>query len=393
MDGLFQERRHRQHADPGKHPRIGAPFRTRYDGEFVLHGIKGDFCTADSFEPYQRTLAANTVAKFAPPASGKSSDGPEGWPYFNLQYPSGGLILAVGWPGQWACSFTRDHATGLRIQAGQELTHLILKPGEEIRTPLIALLFWQGTDVVEAQNLWRRWYVAHNMPRVDGKPQPAVAQIQVGGGEKDIAYVQRFLDAGIHVDLCWRDAGGTRESVWFQAGAGPFQEPGMVWLNSGTWEIDTAKYPNGFRPFADWIHARGMQFVLWFEPERVGDPNSWLGKNHPEWLLPGTSHGALLDEGNPQARKWLTEHISAMIASQGLDWYREDMNGGGPLPAWRRHDAPDRHPSSPLRRGRPRYRPVANADRPRTDERRTAGDHPDAAGRRRADLQATQLGG
>jgi alpha-galactosidase len=85
-----------------------------------------------------------------------------------------------------------------------------------------------------------------------------------------------------------------------------------------------------------------MQFVLWFEPERVGDPNSWLGKNHPEWLLPETSHGALLDEGNPAARQWLTDHISGMIESQGLDWYREDMNGAGPLLAWRRHDSPDR---------------------------------------------------
>lgn len=37
--------------------------------------------------------------------------------------------------------------------AGQQLVHLYLKPGEEIRTPLIALLFWQGTDVVRAQNL------------------------------------------------------------------------------------------------------------------------------------------------------------------------------------------------------------------------------------------------
>ncbi len=131
-------------------------------------------------------------------------------------------------------------------------------------------------------------------------------------------------------------------ATWFPAGAGPFHEPGMAWLNSGTWEIDPAKYPNGFKPFTDWIHARGMQFVLWFEPERVGDPNSWLGKNHPEWLLPGTSHGALLDEGHPEARKWLTEHVSGLIKSQGIDWYREDMNGGGPLPAWRRHDAPDR---------------------------------------------------
>ena len=321
---------------------LDARFDRGADGELVLHGIKGDFCATDSFEPYQRKLAANTVTKFAPPSSGKSTDGPKGWPYFNLQYSGGGVVIAVGWPGQWSSSFTRDNGTGLRIQAGQELTHLRLRPCEEIRTPLIALLFWQGTDVTEAQNLWRRWYVAHNMPRVRGKTQPAVAQIQVRGAKKDTAYVQRFLDAGIGVDLCWRDAGGTRESVWFQAGVGPFHTPGMVWLNSGTWEIDPVKFPHGFKPFTDWIHARGMQFVLWFEPERVGDPNSWLGRNHPEWLLPGTSHGALLDEGNPAARQWLLEHVSRMVSSQGIDWYREDMNGGGPLRAWRRHDAPDR---------------------------------------------------
>ena len=182
MDGLFQRRRREEHADPGGYPRAGLALRSRVDGQFTLHGIKGDSCTADSYEPYRQTLAANTVAQFAPPAhSGKSSDGPKGWPYFNLQFPGGGVILAVGWPGQWASSFARDHARGLRIRAGQELTRFCLKPGEQIRTPLIALLFWQGTDVVQSQNLWRRWYMAHNMPRVDGKPQPAVTQIQVLG--------------------------------------------------------------------------------------------------------------------------------------------------------------------------------------------------------------------
>ncbi len=31
-----------------------------------------------------------------------------------------------------------------------------------------------------------------------------------------------------------------------------------------------------------------------------------------------------------------------MIRSEGIDWYREDMNGAGPLPAWRKTDAKDR---------------------------------------------------
>jgi alpha-galactosidase len=67
-----------------------------------------------------------------------------------------------------------------------------------------------------------------------------------------------------------------------------------------------------------------------------------LAKNHPEWLLPGSSHGPILDLGNPTALAWLVNHLDSMIQSQGLDWYREDMNGGGPLPTWRKNDAPER---------------------------------------------------
>lgn len=309
-------------------------FKRQKNGEFILNGIKGDSTTADSYEPYQLKLSANVAKRFAPlPGSGKSSSGPDGWPYYNLQIPGGGVILALGWPGQWSSSFERDHAKGLRIKAGQELTHLFLEPNEEIRTPLIAMLFWQGTDIVRAQNLWRRWYLAHILPRVNGQPQPPVTQIQVGGS--NIAHASSYLDAGIRPVICWRD------SNWYPNKTGPYKGD-AEWLNTGTWEIDPTRYPDGFKPFSDWVRAHGMQFLLWFEPERVGDPNSWLAKNHPEWLLPGTSHGSLLDEGNPAALRWLIDHVDGMIKSQGIDWYREDMNGNGPLPAWRRNDTVDR---------------------------------------------------
>ena len=87
-----------------------------------------------------------------------------------------------------------------------------------------------------------------------------------------------------------------------------------------------------------------MKFLLWFEPERVGSPSSWLGKHHPEWLLPSseTTVGSIFNLGNPAAQRWLVDHVDGMIKSQGIDWYREDMNGGGPLPAWRGNDVEDR---------------------------------------------------
>ena len=171
--------------------------------------------------------------------------------------------------------------------------------------------------------------MAHVIPRVDGEPPSPIAQIQVGGSTSDIAYVGGFIRAGIKPDLCWRDD----------------EDLGKTWYPSiGSWEVDPKKYPEGFRPFTDWIHAHGMKFVLWFEPERVGDPHSWLGTKHPEWLLPGTdtTDGDILNEGDPAVLEWLTNHVDELIMSQGVDWYREDMNGAGPLPTWRNHDAANR---------------------------------------------------
>ena len=316
---------------------------SKLDQKLRLHGIRGDTCTAESFKPWTRELKTSAREVFSPPAkggyaSGKSSDGPDGWPYWNLQTPNGGMILAVGWPGQWEAKFERSEDGSLHLRAGQQLTHLVLKPGEEIRTPSTTLLFWQGDDLVRAQNLWRSWYLAHVLPRIGGVPQPPTTQIQVGGSLATWPGVQAYLNAGIKPDILWRDAGSDSKSTWYPS-AGPRK---TEWLNTGTWEPDPARYPQGFRPFSDKARENGMQFLLWFEPERVGDPGSWIGKNHPDWLLPGNSAGDVLNLGNPDALKWLIDHIDGMVKSQGLDWYREDLNGDGYGTAWRKADAPDR---------------------------------------------------
>ncbi len=312
-------------------------FERNTEKEFILHGIKGDWCEAESFQPFEMTLNPDSTKCFSPPEwSGKSCDGPDGWPYYNLQMQDGGIIIAVGWPGQWEASFVRDHDRGLRIVAGQQRTRLYLKPGEEIRTPLIALLWWEGTNTIRAQNIWRRWFLAHNIPRVNDEPQPPITQIQVDGSiESFPGVIETYLQTGIKPDICWTDAG------WYPKNNGPHLD-NSAWLNTGTWEPDPIKYPHGFKPFSDRVHAQGMKFLLWFEPERVGDPNSWLGQNHPEWLLPNDWVGSILNEGNPDALTWLIDHVDGLIKSQGIDWYREDMNGSGPLTAWRKNDSDNR---------------------------------------------------
>ena len=102
------------------------------------------------------------------------------------------------------------------------------------------------------------------------------------------------------------------------------------------------------RPISDAVKRMGMGLILWFEPERVHQ-GTWLDREHHDWVLrlPDNPNG-LLDLGHPQARRWLTEHISEMIEREGISIYRQDFNID-PLPFWRATDAPDRQGITEIR--------------------------------------------
>ncbi len=138
-------------------------------GEFLLHHNVGSPADGNDYGPLETPLGPGATKRLGA-AGGRPTN--KDWAYANLAWGDAGIILAVGWPGQWASGFVRDQGRGLTIRAGQELTHFKLLPGEEVRSPLIALQFWQG-DWIRAQNVWRRWMEAHSMPHPGGKLPPA----------------------------------------------------------------------------------------------------------------------------------------------------------------------------------------------------------------------------
>jgi len=306
-------------------------------GEFVLHYAVGSPCSANDFQPLERPLPAKAEFRVAT-RGGRPSDSQ--MPYFNIAWPGGGALVALGWPGQWAAAFARDEAKGLRVRAGQELTHFKLLPGEEVRTPLVVVQFYQG-DRIRSQNVWRRWMLAHNLPKPGGKPMPPILIMccddHFPGMRSDEAgqftFIEAYAKAGIPLDYWWMDAG------WYPC------DP-VGWPKVGTWEPDATRFPRGLKAVSDKVHALGWKLVTWFEPERV-HAGTWLAENHPEWVLGGKG-GGLLDLGNPDARKWLTDHIDKLLTEQGIDLYRQDFNME-PLGHWRRHDAPDRQGITEIR--------------------------------------------
>ena len=134
-------------------------------GEFKLHHATGSVCAPNDYQPHVTPLPPGAEKRITT-SGGRPSN--SDMPYFNIEWPGQSVIAVLGWPGQWAATFKRDTPTGLRITGGQELTHFTLRPGEEVRSPLVVLQFYRG-DVTDAQNVWRRWMMAYNVPRPGGK--------------------------------------------------------------------------------------------------------------------------------------------------------------------------------------------------------------------------------
>jgi alpha-galactosidase len=305
---------------------IDTTFERNGQGEFLLHHHTGDKCTIDSFRPHQTILGPDASMRFAP-TGGRPTNFE--WPYYNLELPQQeeGVVIAIGWPGQWASLFSRDNGVGVRVVGGQQLTHLRLHPGEEIRTPLIVLQFYKG-DWLRAQNVWRRWMLDHNFPKDHGNPlspKHGAACVHYYGFQctqaGDIEFINTFTEKGIKLDYWWMDAG------WY---------PGGSWPVTGTWEPDAARFPDGLRAVTDAARAHGGETIVWFEVERV-HAGTWIADNHPDWVFGGAG-GGLLKMNQPAVVRWLTDHVDNLITREGIDLYRSDFNID-PLGYWRTNDA------------------------------------------------------
>jgi alpha-galactosidase len=307
-------------------------------GEFLLHHHIGSPADGNDYGPLETRLGPGATKRLGG-AGGRPTN--TDWSYFNLDWAEAGLIVAVGWPGQWAAEFKRDGGRGLHLRAGQELTRFRLQPGEEVRSPLIVLQFWKG-DWIRSQNVWRRWMAAHSMPRLGGRlpPPQLVASSSrqydemINANETNqILFINRYLEEDLKLDYWWMDAG------WYV-------HHGGGWPRVGTWLVDSNRFPRGLRAVSDYAHSKGLKTLAWFEPERVA-AGTWLTRNHPEWVL-GGAKGGLLDLGNKEAREWLIDHVNRTVAEQGIGLYRQDFNMD-PLAYWRGQDAPDRQGITEIR--------------------------------------------
>jgi alpha-galactosidase len=303
----------------------------------VLHRIAGDSCDERSFTPFDTNLEVGQSVHMTPTGGRPSSI--SAFPFFNVQYADEGLITAIGWSGQWAASLEHSGAGPMRLRAGMEQAHLVLHPGERIRTPRILILPWKG-DRQAAHNRFRRLLLFNYVPQEKGRPVrlPVVSQCfdryvwsrpEWATEEGQIAGVRFAKQVGC--DTHWLDA------AWFVGGF-----PNGV----GNWFCKTKEFPDGLKPVAEACHKSGLRFVVWFEPERVA-AGSQIARERPGFVFGGQG-GGLFRLDDPTARRWLTDLLSQRISEFGIDVYRNDFNID-PLGFWRQNDSPDRQGMTEIR--------------------------------------------
>lgn len=99
----------------------------------------------------------------------------------------------------------------------------------------------------------------------------------------------------------------------------------------GDYTVNKKKLPGGLKGLSDRIHAMGMEFGLWFEPESV-NMDSDLYRAHPDWALTDAftpilgRHQLLLDLTKPEVRDYIVENVTGILDTAGISYVKWDMN-------------------------------------------------------------------
>lgn len=100
----------------------------------------------------------------------------------------------------------------------------------------------------------------------------------------------------------------------------------------GDWFVNEKKLGGSLKELGEEIHALGLKFGLWFEPEMISEDSN-LYREHPDWALvipgrePNRSRNQLvLDMSREDVREYLLGQLTEILANAPIDYVKWDMN-------------------------------------------------------------------
>ncbi|GLJ91788.1 alpha-galactosidase [Streptomyces poonensis] len=230
---------------------------------------------------------------------------------------------ALGWSGTWRVCVAQlpDARVQITGGAGYDDSGLVrLEAGETYTTPVFAGL-WSDGGFGGASRAWHAYQRAYVIPDAD-RDRPVLYNSWEATYFDISEDRQRELArraASLGVELFVVDDG------WF--GARTSDRAGL-----GDWTPNPERFPAGLTPLADHVHALGMQFGIWVEPEMV-NPDSDLYRAHPDWVQyrPGRArtefrNQLVLNLARADVQEYLWERLDALLADAPIDYVKWDFN-------------------------------------------------------------------
>ncbi|MBR2877431.1 MAG: alpha-galactosidase [Clostridia bacterium] len=296
-------------------------------GKAELYYSMGSDTAASDFSLIKKNLSSER--KFSG-ADGKPTE--TYLPYFNVYGEDFSAVLGIGWTGQWAATFSNENGK-TSITAKQENFNAYLLPGEEVRSPLVSISFYETDNALKGFNMFREWVMDCVYPK--NVTQSSYTVMEVAGPTStrtsdEIIEVLNGLDKEVfeHTDAFWMDAG------WYSYNEG--------WYDGvGNWTVDTNRYDNGIIELSDYAKKKGLGHTLWYEPERVfpGTHFHTVGSENEQWLISlDGEDNVMWNLADEEALKYYCDYILKSLKENGVTIYRQDFNFA-PLSYWQKADS------------------------------------------------------
>lgn len=199
------------------------------------------------------------------------------------------------------------------VETGMENDALRLQvaPGEVIQMPEVIFYQAENSTDLDAWRLHSFFNTQYPRKRLPVMYNTWLYHFDSINVDEVLRQVDAAAELGIEVFVC--DAG------WFGVGGN--------WSDAvGDWEENlTGGYRGRLLEVAQRVREKGMQFGLWFEPERAGD-KAKIRNEHPEFFL----DDRFFDFANPEACAFMLDTLYRAIDRYGIEFIKFDFNASTP---------------------------------------------------------------
>ncbi|NUT38363.1 MAG: alpha-galactosidase [Thermoactinospora sp.] len=245
---------------------------------------------------------------------------------------------ALAWSGSWRITVQRTPFDGVVFTggAGHEGLRTHLGPGETWTSPVFSGLY--GTaGFGGVSHAWHAHVLEHVLPHPQ-ELRPIVYN----------SWEATWFDVNVDGQLALAKLAASAGAELFVLDDGWFGARVNDWAGLGDWTVNRDRFPQGLGQLIEGVHAYGMRFGLWVEPEMV-NPDSDLYRAHPDWVIhmPNRTRTTMrnqlvLNFGRPDVAAWAHEWLDRLVSEHEIDFLKWDFNRSFTEGGWPDSGDPDR---------------------------------------------------